>query len=126
MTQRFILSAAIAASLLVFCSGPLHAQGAEASLLISNESNRDFKQLYLSSDAGVNWGAERVGDSVIPSGGSFQVSQLACGSYNIRLVQESGVECQIDNVSICGTEAVWSVTDKMLGSCREPVKDTRN
>ncbi|MBK9654580.1 MAG: hypothetical protein IPO66_03575 [Rhodanobacteraceae bacterium] len=56
MTQRFILSAAIAASLLVFCSGPLHAQSAEASLLISNESNRDFKQLYLSSDAGLNWG----------------------------------------------------------------------
>lgn len=125
MTQRFNLIAAIAATTIVFGSAPLHAQDVESRLHISNESSRDFKQLFVSIGETKNWGIERVGDSVIASGGSFQLGQLTCGAYSIRLVEESGTECVFNNVAVCGTEATWSITEKMLASCTQPTKDNQ-
>ena len=66
-----------------------------------------------------SWGADRLGSNeIIPSGGSFSIQNVSCDSYDIRLLDEDMDECVVNDVELCGENAVFELTNNNLLSCQ--------
>lgn len=88
---------------------------------ITNHSHWAFHQLFLSSTKDKSWGPDQLGNQVINSGESFDLSGVPCDSYDVRLVDEDGDECVVPHVKLC-TDDLWTVNDQDLLGCQAASK----
>jgi hypothetical protein len=94
------------------------AVASAGQLRIRNTSNWDIHYLYVSSVNTNQWGPDQLGaDNIIPSGGSWTLSGIACGRYDIKVVDEDSDECEIRDVRLCGNET-WTITNDNLLRCQ--------
>jgi hypothetical protein len=90
------------------------AQG--GSLQVNNGSSYAIHYLYMSSTAESTWGPDQLGSSVIGAGESFTLSNVPCGNYDVKLVDEDGDECELRNVYLCA-DAALNITNDALLQC---------
>jgi hypothetical protein len=110
--NRIITGAA--AALLALCT--VSAADA-ASIEIRNKSSWDLHYLYVGPAGDPDWGPDQLGDQVILSGETFTLSRIACGRYDLQLIDEDGDACAIYDVALCDDKA-WDITDKHLLTCQ--------
>ncbi len=98
---------------------PAHARPTKkkATIKIVNQSEWDIHHLYLSSTSDKQWGPDQLGKDVIESGDTYTLTDIDCDHYDIRLVDEDGDECVVEDVDMCGDNTVWRITDKALLAC---------
>ncbi len=89
-----------------------------ASVTLANRSSWDIYQLYLSASNNRRWGPDQLGSEVLESGYTFTMSGLACGNYDLRLVDEDDDVCEVHGIYLCGAEGETSLTDKDLLDCQ--------
>ena len=89
----------------------------KATIKVLNQSKWEIHHLYLSSTTDKNWGADQLGDDTIAKGESFTLTNIDCDDYDIKLVDEDGDECVVEEVNLCGDDTVWKITDKILLKC---------
>jgi hypothetical protein len=95
-----------------------HAQPQRAEFMIVNNSDYDIHQLFLSPTHKDTWGPDQLGDKVIEhSGGSFTLHDIPCGHYDIKVVDEDGDGCVIEDVIMCKDHTHWNLTNKALARC---------
>ena len=86
-------------------------------LKITNNSRYDIYHLYVSSSENENWGADQFGDFVLQAGGgSFTLTDLIPGEYDIKFVDEDGDECVLEDIAIVQNKN-WSLTTSWLTNC---------
>ncbi|HEX8708139.1 MAG TPA: hypothetical protein VF723_07860 [Pyrinomonadaceae bacterium] len=112
----------IAILALVFCAlaaAPLltRAESQRAEFMIVNRSDYDIYHLYLSATHKDTWGPDQLGDNVIKSGTSFTIHNIPCGHYDIKVVDDDGDECEIEDVIMCKDHTHWDMTNKDLLKC---------
>lgn len=90
----------------------------ESQVTFRNDSAWDISELYFSRTASNDWGKEQLGKHVVRPGDSFTLSQIPCGNYDVKLVDEDGDECDISAVSLCAESHVWAIKDKDLMKCQ--------
>jgi len=91
------------------------AQAAKkARIKIINQSKWEIHHLYLSPTTEEKWGPDQLGDEVVGTNESFTLTSIECDDYDIRVVDEDGDECVIEDVHLCGDASVWRITDKRL------------
>ena len=88
-----------------------------ATVKIANRSQFQVDELYLSSSDDYAWGPDQLGDDVIGSGESVTLAGVACDTYDIKVVDEDGDVCIIDEVDLCEDDSVWQLTDRELLRC---------
>ncbi len=88
-----------------------------ASIKVVNRSKWDIHHLYLSPKHDRHWGPDQLGEAVIESGETFTLTNIACNDYDIRIVDEDGDECVVEDVNLCGDHTIWKITDKILLAC---------
>ena len=59
-----------------------------------------------------------VGNHTINTGETFTLSGVPCAAYDVRVVDEDGDECIIEDVGLCATKDTWVITDKDLLGCQ--------
>ena len=92
----------------------------KAAIKVVNQSKWEIHHLYLSSTTEKNWGPDQLGDDVISAGGgTFTLTNIDCDDYDIKVVDEDGDECVVEEVNLCGDETVWKITDKILLKCEK-------
>ena len=84
---------------------------------ISNASEWNLDHLYMSSVDQDEWGADQLGDAVIGTGESFTLTGVPCASYDVKLVDDDGDECEVADVDICG-DGGWEITSDDLLACQ--------
>ena len=89
-----------------------------AKVTIENKSDWDLHHFYLTPVDRVSWGPDQFGDHVVKHGESFTLTNIACDLYDIKLVDEDGDECIVEDVDLCKTNNVWTITNKQLLSCQ--------
>ena len=89
----------------------------KATIKVVNQSKWEIHHLYLSSAADKKWGPDQLGDDVLKTGASFTLTNIDCDDYDIKLVDEDGDECVVEEVNLCGDDTVWKITDKLLLKC---------
>jgi hypothetical protein len=107
----------LAALALLLCLPAFAAHKKKATIKVVNQSKWEIHHLYLSSTSDKHWGEDQLGDEVIDTGESFTLTHIDCDDYDIKLVDEDGDECVVEEVNLCGEETVWKITDKILLKC---------
>jgi len=107
----------LAALVLCLAALPLFAAKKKATVKVINQSKWEIHHLYLSSHDDENWGPDQLGDEILTKGDSITLTGIDCDDYDIKVVDEDGDECVIEEVSLCGDESYWKITDKALLEC---------
>ncbi len=96
---------------------PADAARHKATIKVINESDWTIEHMYLSSTSDKNWGPDQLGDDTIETGQSFTLRNIDCDHYDVRLVDEDGDECVVQDVELCGDHTTWRITNKILLAC---------
>lgn len=119
--MRRIIVLAIAALALAVGTGPAEAKGrkSNATVTVVNQSIWDIHELYLSSVDDGDWGPDQLGAfDIIESGARWQIRNIPCDNYDVKLVDEDQDECIVGDVAICGADDTWVITDEDLLACQ--------
>ena len=94
---------------------PMYAK--KATVKIINQSKWEIHQIYLSSSDDQEWGPDQLEDEVLGKGESLTLTNIECDLYDIKVVDEDGDECVIEQVDLCNDHSYWKITDKDLLEC---------
>lgn len=89
-----------------------------ATVTIQNKADWDIHHFYLSSTDEKDWGPDQLGKDTIGKGEFFKLADVPCDYYDVKLVDEDGDQCVIEDVDICGSDEVWTITNKDLLKCQ--------
>ncbi len=115
------LRALVAALGLTFAGAAVAADTSNVSL--TNESSWVITELYLSAVDVSEWGPDQLGEQVIGSGTSFEISGVPCDVYDVRLVDEDGDVCVVGGVKLCGGDSAWKIGDEDLLNCQAETEE---
>lgn len=87
------------------------------SLTIENQSNWEVHQLYFSPSNQKSWGPDQLEDEVISHGESFKLKKIPQGVYDVKIVDEDGDECTLEDVDFNASEH-FELTSKLLLGCQ--------
>jgi hypothetical protein len=96
LTQRFVAPAILFTSLLA-SSVAASAQDYVRTFTLYNRSSLTIRRLFVSPSSFENWGYDRLGSSVLNPNYKVTV-ELEPGRYDIKLVDQDGDSCVINNV----------------------------
>jgi hypothetical protein len=91
--------------------------GAASNVTVYNQTKWVLAHFYLSPVDEAEWGPDQLGDEVIGTGESFELRNIPCDSYDVRLVDEDGDECIVAEVDICGGDEGWVIDSDALLEC---------
>ena len=90
---------------------------ATINITVNNNSQKDFRHLYLAVGNPNNWGPDQLNGSVIASGSSFTLSNVSCEGATIRVIAEDQNGCFFYGTVSCGDNATWTVTSDATPDC---------
>ena len=109
----------LVAALCVFAALPLlaGARARTASINVVNSSSREIIHIYLSHADQDDWGQNQLGDSSIPSGQSFTISNVSWDQSQVKVIAEDRDGCFLSAVVTLGDGASWTVTNDTTADC---------
>ena len=107
----------VVALVLLALTTSLYAQKKSATVKIINQSKWEIHHIYLSSSDDDTWGPDQLEDEILQKGQSLTLTNIPCDLYDIKVVDEDGDECVIEEVDLCGDDSYWKITDKALLEC---------
>ena len=114
--------ALLAASLALAC-GTVAAGSNDAAVVIKNSSSWVLTELYVSDSGQDEWGPDQLEEQVIGNGETFKLNGVPCGEYDVKVVDEDGDSCVLEEVALCGGEDAWEVEDDVLLGCQAATDD---
>jgi hypothetical protein len=87
------------------------------SVTVFNQTAWVLTHFYLSPVDEADWGPDQLGDQVIGEGDSFEIRNIPCDSYDVRLIDEDGDECIVAEVDICSGDEGWVIDSEALLEC---------
>lgn len=106
-----------ATALLVLCALTVPAFAKKATVKVINQSKWEIHHLFLSSSTEEEWGPDQLEDEILTKGDSITITQIPCDTYDVKVVDEDGDECIIEEVDLCRDHSFWKITDKDLLEC---------
>jgi hypothetical protein len=117
MKRTAVLFGVALLSLAAFGLPAVAHAGKKATVKVVNKSDWELHHFFLSPTGEDEWGPDQLGDEVIGTDESFQLNQIPCGNYDVKLVDEDDDECEVEDVDICGGSESWVITNKILLAC---------
>jgi hypothetical protein len=87
------------------------------SVTIVNQSNGEIRNVYLSHVNADDWSANQLGDSIIPSGASTTLSNVACDSQQLKVIAEDQDGCFASTVINRDQNSTWTITNNTARDC---------
>jgi hypothetical protein len=106
------LLATIAASI----SGCVIITDDDATLTIHNHSDHVLVQVHLADDDDRTWGPNLLPDVLHP-GEDLVIDDISCGRYDVLVVDDENVECELRNLDLCFHDEGWVVDNTTLALC---------
>jgi hypothetical protein len=115
-TRGFIIVCAV---VLAVAALPLlsRARTSSTSVNVVNNSSREIRNVYTSHVDADDWGADLLGEAVIQTGNSSNISNIACDSQQIKLIAEDQDGCFSSTVVACGESSTWTITNDTTRDC---------
>jgi hypothetical protein len=80
----------------------------ESTLRVYNQSDFAITELHVADVGSASWGTNLLGGDPLYPGESLTLG-VDCGTYNVLLIDEQGVDCQVDGVDLCLNDAKWVI-----------------
>lgn len=108
---------ALAAAVIFAFATPSFAAPKNATVKIINQSKWEIHHVYLSRTEDESWGPDQLEDQILAKGQTITITNIPCDLYDVKVVDEDGDECIIEEVDLCGNNSYWKITDKDLLEC---------
>ena len=83
----------------------------DSSILVENRSDFEIHELYVTPVASSSWGPNLVNGDALYPGDSMWVG-LDCGTFDALIIDETGAECEVNDVDLCLDDANWIITNR--------------
>jgi len=90
-----------------------------ATLTVENHSRFIIREVHLAAVNNDSWGPDLLSRDLRPDEGVV-VDNIACGSYDVLVVDETNLSCVLPNIRLCFSDAVWAISDGTLDRCAFP------
>jgi hypothetical protein len=111
LARSVLLTTVLAAGL-----GACTSDGGDSTLTISNQSSYFIDQIHLAEVSDPTWGPDLIDGSLAP-GEEVTIVDIDCGTYDVLVVDETGVECELANLDLCFDDEAWVIDDLTLDVC---------
>ena len=116
--MHYIFRSALAVALAACAVAPAANASDESKITLVNHSHWAIHQMYFAPSDSTEWGADQLGNHTINTGGNFTLSGIPCNKYDVKLVDEDGDECVVQDVAICADKESWKINDSDLLGCQ--------
>lgn len=82
--------------------------GYDSSLLVSNHSDFEVHEMYVTEIDNPSWGPNLLGGSILFPGESVELA-IDCGTYDAMLIDETGASCEVSTIDLCFDDADWII-----------------
>lgn len=90
---------------------PVTEKTKATKIKIVNNSKWDIDNIYISNVDENEWGNDLLGSDEILSPGEFIYVYADCYTYDVKLVDEDEIECELYDVDICSGNETWFIGD---------------
>jgi len=87
-----------------------------STLTVSNRSSYFLEQIHLAEVGNPSWGPDLI-DGALAPGEDLTILDLACDTYDVLVVDETGVQCELSGLDLCFDDGHWIVDDTTLDVC---------
>src|SRR5689334_13255666 len=116
--RRFTCAVAVLGAIAVAgCSSDSSSSG---RLNVQHNSDFAIVEIHVAPVGTTTWGPNLIAGDTLSPGESLSVD-VSCGTYDALLVDESGVDCQLQSVDLCFSRADWVIrnnTCTVFGAAR--------
>ncbi|MEO8673324.1 MAG: hypothetical protein ABI411_18570 [Tahibacter sp.] len=105
------------AMLLLVAVSPAFAAG-DSKVTVVNQSKWAIHEMYFSQTDKSEWGDDQLGKQTIKTGGTFTLTGVPCDKWDVKLVDEDGDQCIVENVGLCADADKWVINDSDLLACQ--------
>jgi len=113
LTQRLfapVVAACLALTSFAACDDDDDLIIEESNLLVVNESDFVIEELYVTDVGNPSFGPNLLaGDALFP--GEQILLGVVCDFYDVLIVDEAGVECEIDAIDLCLNDATFVINN---------------
>jgi hypothetical protein len=89
-----------------------------STIHITNKSDWEIHHFYLQPEDSEQWGPDQLGgQKIAANGGTFELHKVPTDTFDVKLVDEDGDECEVEGVDICASNQGWVITSKDLVAC---------
>ena len=111
MSPRLLAFGSLAALGLAACSG-----SGNNNLVIANRSDFTLEEVHIAETNDPNWGPNLLPDVLFP-GEDLVITDIACGTYDVLVVDEFGSPCELASNRLCFDSDVWVIDNFTLDVC---------
>ena len=115
--SKFIRSMFLASVLTVFATASAMA-ASNSKVVVVNKSSWAIHEMYFSPTDDTEWGEDQLGKQTIETGDQFTLTGIPCDNWDVKVVDEDGDECVVENVQLCADKDRWVINDSDLLSCQ--------
>jgi hypothetical protein len=102
--RNVLLGLAVSCSL-VACTT---SSGPDATLSVDNESDFQIVEIYLTDVGSSTWGPNLISGDTLNPGETLRLD-VDCSTYDAKLVDETNVSCEVDNLDLCLNDSIWII-----------------
>jgi hypothetical protein len=104
--------------LVLIAASPALAEKSDSQIVIVNKSSWAIHEMYFSPVNETEWGDDQLGKKTIKTDEQFTLSGVPCGKWDVKVVDEDGDECVVEDVALCDSADRWVINDKNLLTCQ--------
>ncbi|PWS35552.1 hypothetical protein DFH01_18310 [Falsiroseomonas bella] len=91
-------------------------QACDTSFAVTNQSSGTVAQLFFSHSSQSGWGADQLGQSVLPPGRFVNYRAANTGAYDFRVVWTNGRAAELRGVNICRASRITVTNNGLIAS----------
>lgn len=110
------LPTALVAILLASTAVGCVASEGDSSFTIANRSSYFLEEIHLAEVSDPTWGPDLIAGALAP-GQDLIITGIDCGTYDVLVVDETGVDCELSNIDLCFDDDGWVIDDFTLDVC---------
>jgi hypothetical protein len=116
MRNLILACAAVLALSTSACAVEAGVGDGDSTFLIVNDSSYVLTEVRIAEVGDRSWGPNLLPDVLFP-GEELLITDIECGTYDVLVTDETGVDCVLGNVDLCLSDDTWVVTDFTLDVC---------
>lgn len=106
----------LTASLIGACGGGGSDDGdivddSDSTLLVVNESSFVIEEIYITDVNASGWGPDLTRGDVLFPDEEILLTDITCDFYDVLMVDETGLECEVLDIDLCFDDATWVITN---------------
>jgi hypothetical protein len=98
------------------------SSGSDATLSVENDSDFQIVEIYLTDVGSSSWGPNLISGDTLNPGETLRLG-VDCSTYDAKLIDETDVSCEVDNLDLCLNDSIWIINNNTCTAFSNAAKE---